>query len=134
LKLMIELGINPKEVRLIGGGSKSPLWRKIISDVFGLEVHLLKVDEGSSYGAAILAAVTAQEYSSVEKAVDQIVHLDRRHDDLARRFDLAWDQDNKSYCDLLRHRIAVTEGVRDMYYEYATRKANEIADLRSRRR
>ncbi|RLG05006.1 MAG: hypothetical protein DRN61_01910 [Thaumarchaeota archaeon] len=73
LELMIELGIKPKDVRILGGGSRSPLWRKIISDVFGLKVYLLEVDEGSSYGAAILASVGAGAYKTVEGAVDEII-------------------------------------------------------------
>ncbi len=73
LELMMELGIKPKEVRILGGGSRSPLWRKIISDVFGLKVYLLEVDEGSSYGAAILASVGAGAYKTVESAVDKII-------------------------------------------------------------
>lgn len=73
LELMNELGIRFTEVRILGGGSRSPLWRKIISDVFGLKVYLLEVDEGSSYGAAILASVGAGAYKTVESAVNRIV-------------------------------------------------------------
>ena len=75
LELMMELGIKPKELRILGGGSRSPLWRKILADVFGLRVYLLEVDEGSSYGAAILAAVGAGIYESVEKAVENIIRV-----------------------------------------------------------
>jgi len=75
LELMMELGIKPKEVRILGGGSRSPLWRKIISDVFGLKVYLLEVDEGSSYGAAILASVGAGAYKTVESAIDKIIKI-----------------------------------------------------------
>jgi len=35
LELMMELGIKPREVRILGGGSGSKLWRKIIAGVFG---------------------------------------------------------------------------------------------------
>lgn len=73
LELMINVGIKPRELRILGGGSRSLLWRRIVADVFGLKVYLLEVDEGSSYGAAILAAVGARLYSEVEKAVDNVV-------------------------------------------------------------
>ncbi|MCS7125907.1 MAG: xylulokinase [Aigarchaeota archaeon] len=73
LELMYEMGIRFNEVRLVGGGSRSLLWRKIVTDVFGLRTYLLKVDEGSSYGAAILAAVGVGAYKNVEDAVNTII-------------------------------------------------------------
>ena len=73
LELMMELGIKPREVRILGGGSRSKLWRKIIADVFGVGVYTLEVDEGSSYGAAILASVGAGLYKSVKDAVDSVI-------------------------------------------------------------
>jgi len=73
LELMRDLGIKPKELRILGGGSRSLLWRKIVADVFGLEVYLLEVDEGSSYGAAILASVGAGAHKTVEDAVNEII-------------------------------------------------------------
>jgi sugar (pentulose or hexulose) kinase len=33
-----ELGLVPKELRVVGGGSKNPLWRQIVADVFQLPV------------------------------------------------------------------------------------------------
>jgi xylulokinase len=33
-----ELGLVPKELRLVGGGSKNALWRQIVADVFQLPV------------------------------------------------------------------------------------------------
>ena len=73
LELIMELGIKPREVRILGGGSRSRLWRKIIADVFGVGVYTLEVDEGSSYGAAILASVGAGLYKSVKEAVDAMI-------------------------------------------------------------
>jgi len=73
LEIMMDLGIKPKELRILGGGSRSALWRKIVADVFGVKVYTLKVDEGSSYGAAILASVGSGSYKSVEEAVNKII-------------------------------------------------------------
>jgi len=73
LEIMMELGIKPKEVRILGGGSRSPLWRRIVADLFGLRVYLLEVDEGSSYGAAILASVGSGAHKTVEDAVKKII-------------------------------------------------------------
>ena len=44
------------EVRLTGGGARSPLWRQIISDVLAWPLTTFEAGEGAAYGAAILAA------------------------------------------------------------------------------
>lgn len=48
-----ELGIQPTEIRLTGGGSKSPIWRQICADVFGVPTVGLQSAEGAALGAAI---------------------------------------------------------------------------------
>jgi xylulokinase len=53
-----ELGIEPAEIRLTGGGSKSPIWRQICADVFGVPTLCLQSAEGAALGAAIQAAFT----------------------------------------------------------------------------
>ncbi len=56
---MRELGREVTEIRAIGGGAKSPLWRQIQADVFGADVLTLEIDEGPAFGAALLAMVGA---------------------------------------------------------------------------
>jgi xylulokinase len=55
LKRLRQLGVAPKEIRLTGGGSNSPLWRQICADVFGVPAVCLKSSEGAALGAAIQA-------------------------------------------------------------------------------
>lgn len=47
---------SPRRVVLAGGGSRSPLWRQIVADVFGMPISPLTVGEQSAMGAAMLAA------------------------------------------------------------------------------
>jgi len=54
-----ELGVEPSEIRLTGGGSKSPLWRQLCADIFGVPTVCLTSAEGAALGAAIQAAATA---------------------------------------------------------------------------
>lgn len=63
------------ELRLSGGGAKSPLWRQLMADVFGVEVAVTTSTEGPAFGAALLAAVGAGTYGSVEEAADALVHV-----------------------------------------------------------
>ena len=68
LAIMIERGILIEQIRVIGGGARSALWRQIQADVFGMPVYQTVVDEGPAYGAALLAAVSAGLFASVEEA------------------------------------------------------------------
>lgn len=49
------LGVRPSEVRLTGGGAKSPFWRELATRLFGVPVVVLRHDEGAAYGAALCA-------------------------------------------------------------------------------
>jgi xylulokinase len=51
-----ELGIQPSEIRLTGGGSLSAVWRQICADVFGVPTVGLESAEGAALGAAIQGA------------------------------------------------------------------------------
>ena len=53
-----KLGLQPTEIRLTGGGAKSPVWRQIMADVFGVPVVGLAADEGAALGGALQAAWT----------------------------------------------------------------------------
>jgi len=48
-------GINPTDIRLTGGGSKSEIWRQIAADVFNAEAVNMEIEEAASFGAAIQA-------------------------------------------------------------------------------
>ena len=58
LKRFRDLGMSPSEIRLTGGGSKSPAWRQMAADAFGVPVVTLSTAEGAGLGAAIQAAFT----------------------------------------------------------------------------
>ncbi len=53
--VLAELGARPERIVMAGGGARSPLWRRIVADVFGLPVQRLRVDEQSALGAVLLA-------------------------------------------------------------------------------
>jgi xylulokinase len=72
LEIMTGLGIDVTEVRAIGGGARSALWRQIQADVFGVPVRRMVVDEGPAYGAALLAGVTGGQFRSVHEACSVI--------------------------------------------------------------
>ena len=59
-KRMKALGMTIKELRLVGGGSKNPLWRRIIADAFQVPLRFPLEPESAALGAALQAgAVTS---------------------------------------------------------------------------
>ena len=48
-------GIDPAEIRLVGGGGKSLLWRSLVADIFNCEVVCVEQEEAGALGAALQA-------------------------------------------------------------------------------
>lgn len=67
-----------QQVRISGGGAKSPLWRQIMADVLGVELVTVNTTEGAAFGAAMLAAVGAGHYDSVDAACEAIIQVTDR--------------------------------------------------------
>lgn len=73
-ELMKEAGLAVvDQVCLSGGGVRSSLWRQILADVLQTRLVTVNTTEGAAYGAAVLAAVGANRFHSVEAAVDALV-------------------------------------------------------------
>jgi xylulokinase len=73
-----EMKVPVSQIRLGGGGARSPLWRQIQADVYAHEVELVEAEEGAAYGAAILAAVGARQFASVDEACDAVIKVASR--------------------------------------------------------
>ena len=67
------LGVEAKELRVLGGGAKSRLWAQIKADVCSLPVVIPSHGEAAVLGAAILAAVGVGIYSSIPAAARLMV-------------------------------------------------------------
>jgi xylulokinase len=77
LDAMVAAGTEtPAQIRASGGGIRSELWRQILADVLGAEIATVQTDEGAAYGAALLAAVGAGQYGTVEEACDATIGVD----------------------------------------------------------
>jgi xylulokinase len=73
LDLIDQLGVPVNSVRLSGGGAKSAFWRQLFADVFGQRVVTLASQEGSAYGAALLATVGTGAYASVPEVCRAVI-------------------------------------------------------------
>jgi xylulokinase len=65
LDIIAGLGVPVNSVRASGGGAKSRFWRQLLADILGKRIVTLATQEGSAYGAALLALVASGEYASV---------------------------------------------------------------------
>ena len=76
--LFQEMDVPVTNIRLGGGGARSPLWRQIQADIYGRAVEIVEAEEGAAYGAAILAGVGAGMWSSVDAACHAAVRVASR--------------------------------------------------------
>jgi xylulokinase len=75
LEILKSMGVEVREVRVSGGGSKSVLWKQILANVFNLKVCSINSKEGPAYGAAILAAVGCGLYANVDEACSALINI-----------------------------------------------------------
>jgi len=75
LAIIEEMGVQVRQVRASGGGARSELWRQIQTDVTGHPHSVINVDEGPAYGVALLAAVGAGLYDTVQDACEATIHV-----------------------------------------------------------
>ncbi|MBS9781621.1 MAG: xylulokinase [Gammaproteobacteria bacterium] len=77
LNLLKSAGFKPKEIRLIGGGAKSNLWRQMIADISELPVVTLIESEAAALGAAIQAMWVNHE-AELTTLCNDFVQLDKQ--------------------------------------------------------
>jgi xylulokinase len=73
LDIIEQLGVTVNSVRVSGGGGKSPFWRQVLADVLQKPVVTLATQEGSAYGAALLALVGTGAYASVPEVCRSVI-------------------------------------------------------------
>jgi xylulokinase len=72
---MLHLGLPLHEIRTVGGGARSPLWRQIKADVTGLPISLTDTIESTALGAGMLALTGSGLIDSLEEAVNLTTHV-----------------------------------------------------------
>lgn len=72
---MRRIGLPLQEIRVVGGGARSRLWRQIKADVTGLPVALPQTTETTALGAAMLALVGVGACPSLARAAELSVRI-----------------------------------------------------------
>lgn len=70
-----EMQLGGREIRVIGGGSRSSLWLQLKADVTGLPVRSVLNPEPTALGAAMLAGLGAGIFAHAADAVDRMTML-----------------------------------------------------------
>ncbi len=82
LEVMRQQGISPREIRLVGGGAKSAVWRQMVADIFDCPVICPRAEEAGAFGAAIQAMWCYQnacgQSCELKEITDRYVSLDNK--------------------------------------------------------
>lgn len=76
LELLGPLAAEASQIRLIGGGAKSPVWRQMVADVTATPVICPQVTDAAALGAALQAAWCDRHDLSLGELCERLVHLD----------------------------------------------------------
>jgi sugar (pentulose or hexulose) kinase len=72
------LGVPVNEIRALGGGARSRIWKQMEADIVGRPVLTTTNEEAATLGAAILAGKAVGIYSSVEEAAGNMIQIKER--------------------------------------------------------
>jgi len=75
LEIIRGMGVEITQIRLSGGGAKSPFWRQMQADIYEHSVCTINASEGPAYGVALLAGVGTGVWSSVEEACESAITI-----------------------------------------------------------
>ena len=103
LHILQELQVPVKEIRVSGGGAKSPLWKQILADTFGQKACTINAEQGPAYGVALLAAVGNGAYKNIEeacKATIQVVDKISPQKPSQKKYDAAFPVYQRLYASL----------------------------------
>ncbi len=75
MEILKDIKVPIKQVRVIGGGAKSALWKQILADMFDVEIQQINTNQGGALGAAILGAVAAGRFASVLEGCEAMIKV-----------------------------------------------------------
>lgn len=90
VEIIRELGIPLPKMTITGGGARSTLWKKKLANILNIELLSISHEEGSAYGAAMLAAVGSGVWTTVKEVSKKLVKPSvdlKPEDELVRRYE-----------------------------------------------
>ncbi len=89
LRIIEDMGVPIRSVRVSGGGARSAFWHQMLADVFSKTVTTLETQEGSAYGAALLAL--SREIGSVEETCRLAIREVTRSEPASNHYQRAYE-------------------------------------------
>ena len=87
IEIAKKLGINIEKSTVCGGGAKSDLWLKVLSNVLGITLLVPEKEEGPAFGSAILAMCASGD-RGIEIAVEpSIIKMVFPEEELQKRYE-----------------------------------------------
>lgn len=100
LGLLRGLGAKSDEIRVTGGGARSPFWVQLIADVLGTPCVTLECDEGPAFGAAILAGVGISVWPDSMSACRAVIRFANRYEPRGNDYESSYKKYRELYAYL----------------------------------
>lgn len=97
--LLRVLGHKPEVIRMSGGGTNSPSWVQMFSNILNMPIELVEANELGGLGGAITSAVGSGFYKNMEDAVSNMSRVKQRFEPQADQFKI-YDQKYEAYVSL----------------------------------
>jgi xylulokinase len=98
LEVILSTGLEIREIRSTGGGSRSALWNQIKANVCNLPVVSLINEDTALIGDAVLAGVACGGFESIAQGCQVMLDLKDRF--IPDSDALAYEESYRRYCDL----------------------------------
>ena len=69
------IGVKIDKSMICGGGSKSPLWQRMLANILNIPLDLPVTEQGPGYGGAMLAMVACGKYANVIDAANSLIKV-----------------------------------------------------------
>jgi xylulokinase len=88
--------MDARQVRISGGGARSPLWRQILADLLGAQLVTVNTTEGAAFGAALLAGVGVGAWQDVPAACRAAIQITGQTNPQG----ISYERSYRNYCQL----------------------------------
>jgi len=75
LEIVRGMGVDITQIRVSGGGARSPFWRQMQADIYGQSVVTINATEGPAFGVALLAGVGTGAWKNIEEACEATIDI-----------------------------------------------------------
>jgi sugar (pentulose or hexulose) kinase len=112
LNVLERNGIVAEEIRLVGGGAKSAVWRQVIADIFNCPVVCPTSKEAGALGAALQAIWchrSQNQVSTLKEISNDFIALDRESQTTPGKYE------SMQYGDLYQTYLKLNDALKSVY-------------------